>query len=165
MNQAAALTLTSPTLERTATIAAAVAQQTRPGDLIGLIGELGAGKTQFVRSLAAGLGLDPEQVSSPTFVLVQEYEADLPHMPVLVHIDAYRLHSDDELASLGWPELREGAVVAIEWADRVRGAMGEDWLEIVLKHAGDGRHITLRPHGDWADRIELLRTALLGAAS
>ena len=164
------LELTSPTLERTLTVAAAVAQQARPGDLIGLIGELGAGKTQFVRGLAAGLGIDPDQVSSPTFVLMQEYDPppktgpEAFDVPVLVHIDAYRLQSAEELATIGWhgsgEELRHGAVVAVEWADRVGEATGADWLEIRLEHADEGRRLTLQPHGDWVARMRVLRTAL-----
>lgn len=159
------LTLTSSTLDCTLAIAAAVAKQARAGDLIGLIGELGAGKTQFVRGFAEGMGIDPDHVSSPTFVLMQEYEAVDSQAPVLVHIDAYRLHTANELASLGWDdggaELRQGAVVAVEWADRLgEQAMGADWLEIKLEHAAEGRRLTFQPHGDWAARMKALRAAL-----
>lgn len=158
------LELTASSVRDTLAIAAAVARAAADGDLIGLVGELGAGKTQFVRGLAEGLGIDPDHISSPTFVLMHEYEPREPDRPVLVHIDAYRLRGADELATIGWhgsgEELRQGAVVAVEWANRVSEAMGEHWLEIVLEHAedaadgpGESRRITLRPHGDWANKI------------
>lgn len=156
--------LDSPTPERTRAIAVAVARLAKPGDLIGLVGELGAGKTHFVRGLAEGLGIDPDHVSSPTFVLMQEYEpGESTAGSVLVHVDAYRLRDPAELATLGWGDvgeaLRENAVVAVEWADHVRDAMGADWLEIALEHADAGRRLTLTPHGDWAARIEMLEVS------
>ena len=151
-------------LKHTLALAEAVGRIAREGDLLGLVGELGAGKTQFVRGLAEALGIAPDDVSSPTFVLMHEYEPADPTQPVLVHIDAYRLRGAEELATIGWHDsgesLREGAVVAVEWADRVREAMGADWLEIVLEYADAGRRITLYPHGDWATRIGEIRNQL-----
>lgn len=157
-----------------------VATHVRPGDLIALHGELGAGKTQFVRGLAAGLGADPARVASPTFVLIHEYETS-SRGPVLVHIDAYRLHSGHDLESIGWElnpkgdapaggELRNGAVVVVEWASRLGDAIGGDSLDIQLAHVGSGkpdaREITLSPRGDWWARWPALRDALyrFGAA-
>jgi tRNA threonylcarbamoyladenosine biosynthesis protein TsaE len=156
----APLEIQSNTPQHTFAIAQAVARLARPGDVVGLIGELGAGKTQFVRGLAAGLGLDPQQVSSPTFVIVQEYEPDHPDQPVLVHIDAYRLAGPGDLESIGWDdqgqELRDQAVVAVEWADLIRDSLGPDWLEARLDHAGPGRRITLIPHGRWLAEADTL---------
>ena len=114
-------------VEQTVQLGEAIGKCCKPGDIIALQGELGAGKTQLVRGIAQGLGLNPRQVSSPTFVMVQEYErpedqqeGDKYMITVLVHIDAYRIGSPDELESIGWTgqgeELRENAVVAIEWA-------------------------------------------------
>lgn len=158
--------LVSHSVEQTVAIAAAVGQVAKAGDLIGLIGELGAGKTQFVRGLAEGLGITPRKVSSPTFVFLQEYLADeeAPDALVLAHIDAYRLAGEDDLQSIGWEghaeELRSGAVLAVEWADRICDAMGADWLQVSLEHADDSRVITLSPQGSWLDRMPGLQCHL-----
>lgn len=150
-------TLYSPSVEQTMAIGAAVAQALRPGDLVGLIGELGAGKTQFVRGLARGMGVDPSRVSSPTFVFLQEYPPQEGDGAVLAHVDAYRLTGPQDLPSIGWEgrgeELRDGAVLVVEWADRILGAMGDDWLGVRIAHHGDGRNLTLTAHGQWADRM------------
>lgn len=159
-----ALHIDSDSPERTQAVGAAVGRLAKAGDVIALVGELGAGKTQFVRGLAAGLGIDPRVVSSPTFVLVQEYEPEAGEGPVLVHIDAYRLSGADDLASIGWEregeELRRGAVVAVEWADLVAAGLGESRLDVTLGHAGRGRWLSLSPHGDWRPRMKALRDAV-----
>ena len=102
------------------------------GLTIGLVGPLGAGKTQLVKGIAVGNGLDDaDQVTSPTFTLVHEYPGTLP----LYHLDAYRLSQPRELIALGFEEMtRADAVVVIEWADRVRPAMPEDilWIELTI---------------------------------
>jgi tRNA threonylcarbamoyladenosine biosynthesis protein TsaE len=157
----ASFSLESRSIEQTVALASAVGERCRAGDVVALSGELGAGKTQFVRGLACGMGIDPGRVSSPTFVIAQEYEAGDAAGVVLVHIDAYRLHSGEELASLGWAgeggDLRAGAVLAVEWADRVLDALGPDRLEVRLEHAPDGRRITLTGHGDWSARMIALK--------
>lgn len=152
--------------EQTGAIGRAVGALAQPGDLVALVGELGAGKTQLVRGMAEGMGVPPAQVASPTFVMVHEYAA-APGRPVLVHIDAYRLHSLEDLESIGWnasgeSDLRQGAVVAIEWADRLEGSLGQQVLEITLLHAGEGRRrLIFRSHGSqWAARLATLRGAL-----
>jgi tRNA threonylcarbamoyladenosine biosynthesis protein TsaE len=94
------------------------------GDVLLLDGPLGAGKTTLVRSVAAGMGLDRAHVSSPTFVLIHEYEAAAGAGPSLVHVDAYRLESEDELDTLGWDRVLHRvdageAVLIIEWAERL----------------------------------------------
>ena len=110
--------------DETCRIAAALATSLQPGAVLLLSGDLGAGKTAFVRGLAEGLGLDPAEVTSPTFTLVHEYrQGRLP----LVHVDLYRLDKVD-LDELGMDsELAERGVLAIEWAERLlvvpRGAM------------------------------------------
>ena len=86
-----------------------------PGDLLLLAGELGAGKTTFVRGLARGLGVTA-QVQSPSFTLVRIYPGRLQ----LAHIDLYRLEQSSELADLGIEDLLEEGVVAVEWGDRLR---------------------------------------------
>ncbi len=98
-----------------------------PGDVVALAGELGAGKTQFVKGMASGLGVDPAVVTSPTFVLCNGYEGRLP----LQHYDLYRLESVD-LESLGFfDHLRRGAA-AVEWAEKAGPALG-DRLEVAFE--------------------------------
>ena len=102
------------------------------GDVVLLYGDLGAGKTAFVRGLAHGLGADPADVSSPTFTIVQEYAGRL----TLYHVDLYRLE-EKEVDDLGLEELVLGeGVVAIEWAERWRGRP-DDVIEVRLEHAGE----------------------------
>jgi tRNA threonylcarbamoyladenosine biosynthesis protein TsaE len=162
----APIQLMSNSVQQTMAIAAAVGRSSQAGDLVGLIGELGAGKTQFVRGLATGLDISPRKVSSPTFVFLQEYQADEddPDTIVLAHIDAYRLAGPDDLQSIGWDgqgqELRNGAVLAVEWADRIQNSLGPDWLRVSLQHADTGRIITLSPQGNWRDKMPLLHQQL-----
>ena len=92
-----------------------IAGSLQPGTFVLLHGDLGAGKTAFVRGMAAGLGADPNNVSSPTFVLIQQYKGRIP----LVHVDLYRLESGAAADDLGLEEMASGAVVAIEWAERL----------------------------------------------
>jgi len=103
------------------------------GLTIALVGPLGAGKTVFVKGLAEGLGIDPRIVSSPTFVIAQQYI--VPEGPdVLHHIDLYRLESEDELEAIGFYDMFEpGAVLAAEWADRFPGVLGREVLSIELQ--------------------------------
>ena len=107
----------------TVALGRAVGRVVRAGDVIALEGELGAGKTRFVRGVCEGMGLDPAQVSSPTFVVVNEYAAAREGAAAtcaLRHVDAYRLGGAGELESVGWDRVVDGtAVVVIEWASRV----------------------------------------------
>ena len=91
------------------------ARELRAGDVVALEGDLGAGKTVFVRGMAEGLGADPRAVASPTFALVHEYACP-PPIGRFVHLDLYRLDADErELEELGLPEILTGAVTAVEW--------------------------------------------------
>jgi tRNA threonylcarbamoyladenosine biosynthesis protein TsaE len=104
----------------------------KAGDVVLLYGDLGAGKTAFVRGLASGLGAAPEEVSSPTFTLVQEYHGRVP----LYHVDLYRLEPR-EVDDLGLEELVLGdGVVAIEWAERWAGRP-DDVCEVRIEEAGE----------------------------
>ena len=104
----------------------------RAGDVVLLYGELGAGKTAFVRGLARGLGASADDVSSPTFTLIQEYAGRVP----LYHVDLYRLEPR-EIPDLGLEDLVLGeGVVAIEWADRWPGRP-DDVIEVTIEHAGE----------------------------
>lgn len=154
---------------QTQAIGRIIARRAKAGDLIALSGDLGAGKTQLVKGLAGGLNIAPSLVASPTFVLVHEYEpARRGAAPVLVHIDAYRLKSLDDLESIGWDadsgrlsELRCDAVVVVEWADRIADSLDKDVLEIRLAHDGEqGRRIELQARGEWRHRFDELTAAL-----
>jgi tRNA threonylcarbamoyladenosine biosynthesis protein TsaE len=106
----------------------------KAGDVVLLFGDLGAGKTAFTRGLARGLGVPSDEVTSPTFTLVQEYSGRIP----LYHVDLYRLE-EHEVDDLGLEELILGdGVVAIEWAERWRGRPN-DVIEVRLQHAGEDR--------------------------
>jgi len=105
-----------------------------------LYGDLGAGKTAFVRGLAEGLGVSPAEVSSPTFTLVQEYRGG---RVTLVHVDLYRLNDPREIDDLGLEEIGADAVLTIEWAEKLEGtarlkpSRAEHIVEVRLTH-GDG---------------------------
>ncbi len=129
------------------------------GDLVAIFGELGAGKTRFVRGIAMGLGIDPGIVSSPTFVVMNEYPSEEGDGPPLVHVDAYRLGGADELESLGWDRAHDGsAVVAVEWAERLGGELPDDEWTCVVRIEADpegeaqGRLIVVEPPVLWGDR-------------
>src|SRR5262245_17799062 len=134
---------TSP--EETEAFAERLGRTARGGEVVGLEGELGAGKTCFVRGLARGLGADPDAVASPTFVIATEYRGG---RHPLHHVDLYRLEpplSD----TLFLREVLYGAgVAAVEWFDRLLPACAGDALRVTLRHAdGERRTIRLAAHG------------------
>jgi tRNA threonylcarbamoyladenosine biosynthesis protein TsaE len=105
------------------------------GTVIALVGTLGAGKTRLVQAVAAALGVPGDEVTSPTFVLINEYAGG--RMP-LYHIDAYRLRDEDEFLELGPEEYFDGAgLTFIEWADRVENCLPPDFLRIEVDVIGD----------------------------
>lgn len=111
-----------------------LAQALAPGDVVALVGDLGAGKTHFVQGVVAGLDVPAEAAHSPTFVLIQEYDGRLP----ICHIDAYRLRDVDEFVELGADEvLGSEAVCLIEWADRVEEVLPRDRLTISIEATGE----------------------------
>ncbi len=110
-----------------AQVAAAIRETNAVPLAIGLSGTLGAGKTQWTRFLAAALGAAPHEVSSPTFVLIQQYNTQ----PIIYHLDAYRVGDEDEMLDLGIEELLdEPALTIIEWADRFPSILPRDVLSI-----------------------------------
>lgn len=136
----------------------AIGRALRSGDVVAIVGELGAGKTRLVRGIAIGLRIDPKMVSSPTYALVHEYKPIDADAPILVHVDAYRLQGADDLASLGWRRAQDDhAVVVIEWADRVADDLPAETLWVTLEHSGgDGRSIVLAGEESWIDRLSEL---------
>ena len=126
----------------TRALAAAVAEAARPGDLISLVGDLGAGKTQFAKGFGAGLGIT-ETIVSPSFVLMAEYRGRLP----LFHVDLYRLADAAEAMAGGLIDDRQTeGVTLVEWAERLADALPNQRLDVLIDGAGDEpRRITLRP--------------------
>jgi len=116
----------------------------RAGDLICLYGELGAGKTTFVKGLAEGLGVKDKYITSPTFSLVNEYSGAL----TLYHIDLYRLSSPDELYEAGITEYPGNGVAAVEWPEMAGDELPAERLEVRLGVEGDtSRAISVRAIG------------------
>ena len=139
------LTLTAATAAETQAIAERLGRLLAPGDVLALVGPLGAGKTTFVQGLARGLDVPPDRhVASPTFALVNEHPGRVP----LVHADLYRIEDARELLELGLTDAFDRAAVAIEWLDRFPDAAPAERLEITLAFAdGDGRTLTFTPNG------------------
>lgn len=157
--------MSGPVLARTTSVdgtrdlAAAVAGLARPGDVVVLAGDLGAGKTAFVQGFGRALGVE-ERITSPTFTLVHVYEGRLP----IHHLDVYRLDQLNEALDLGLAEmLDEGGVVLIEWGDAILPVLPHDLLEVrlTLGQGDDDRDLQLRPVGPgWAARARALAGAL-----
>jgi tRNA threonylcarbamoyladenosine biosynthesis protein TsaE len=123
------------TESETENVAEILGRSLAPGDVVLLYGDLGAGKTAFVRGMARGLGANSDDVSSPTFTIVQEYAG---HSARLYHVDLYRLEPA-EIADLGLEDLVAGdGIVAIEWAERWKGRP-DDAMEVRLEEAGEDR--------------------------
>jgi tRNA threonylcarbamoyladenosine biosynthesis protein TsaE len=130
--------LISTSAEQTRALGARLATALAPGDIIGLTGELGAGKTVFVQGLAQALGA-PQAATSPTFVLAHTYPGRVP----LVHMDLYRLNSA-QAEELGLDDYLKDAAGVIEWADRLRGLDCDLMIEISFSPASvDGRELLL----------------------
>lgn len=153
----------SRSAEETQRMAAVLARSLRPGDVVALEGELGSGKTCFVRGLAEGLDIDPARVSSPTFVIMHEYEGP---RHTLVHVDAYRLGSTDDVESIGWHEMLDSrqAVVAVEWPSRIQSVLPADRISIAIEPVGrDERVIRCDASARLADRLSLLSASAASA--
>lgn len=131
LNQAA---VTLPSEAATDRFGAVLANTLPPGSIVALCGTLGAGKTRLVRALAAALGIDPDSVTSPTFVLWHTYHGSR----TIHHFDAYRLASAGEFWGLGADECFDGeALVLIEWAEKIQAALPAEHLLIELTATGE----------------------------
>jgi len=130
-----ALSISVDDLAGTSRLGRALADALFPGAVIALIGPLGAGKTHLVKAIAEGLGIaNPAVVNSPTFVLIQEYDARLP----IYHFDAYRLATANEFADLGPEEYFRGhGVSLVEWADKVPECLPVEHLEVRIVPMGE----------------------------
>lgn len=141
--------------DETRALAARLGALLRPGDVLCLIGDLGAGKTTFTQGLALGLGLPPEEpVNSPTFTLLAEHPGG--RVP-LYHFDVYRLDSSSGLYDLAFDEYLSGdGVVVIEWADRIADALPSERIDITLTtEGGDRRRLVMTAHG--ASAVQILK--------
>lgn len=144
-----------PTAQDTRAFGRRLAGVLRPGDLIVLGGPLGAGKTTLVQGIGAGLAVSG-RIASPTFVIARVHPGPLP----LVHVDAYRLASLDEVDDLDLDVSADEAVTVVEWGEGKAEQLAESSLTIVLDRAADSDERTARlvPHGgDWPARLAALR--------
>jgi tRNA threonylcarbamoyl adenosine modification protein YjeE len=148
-----------PDEQATFALAAQLVEWLKPGDLVTLSGDLGAGKTTFARALIRRLTGDPAlDAPSPTFTLMQIYDG--PGYPI-VHADFYRIKHADELVNLGWDEAGEGALVLVEWPQRAEEALGPDRLDVALALAPnlgrEARRATLTGYGKFGARLARAR--------
>ena len=124
-------------VEETWELARRLAPELKPGDVVCLEGDLGAGKTTFTQGLAAALGV-PGRVNSPTFCIVQEHRrlsSSVSSPSLLVHMDLYRLHDEDDVIAIGWEDyLAEGAILVVEWPERAGALIPPDARHIVFTH-------------------------------
>jgi tRNA threonylcarbamoyladenosine biosynthesis protein TsaE len=129
-------TIFSLSEEETCDLGRTFANGLKGGELVLLEGELGLGKTVFARGIATGLGISPEDVSSPSFTLIQEYEGGRLNM---FHVDLYRLNSPEELSTLGLEEiLSSGGVVVVEWGEKLTPYYRSDAISVRLHDVGEG---------------------------
>lgn len=111
-------------------------KQLEPGDVVCLEGDLGAGKTHFVKGVASYFGIDPESVSSPTYTLIHEYSGDLP----VYHFDCYRLKSEQEALEIGAEEYFYGeGVCLVEWPGIIDSLIPEEAIRINILHVSDSK--------------------------
>ena len=125
-------------VEETWALAKEFANELKPGDVVCLEGDLGAGKTTFVQGLASALGV-PGRVTSPTFCIVQEHQSkDM----LLVHMDLYRLHGEEDVEAIGWEDyLARGAIFVIEWPERAGSLIPSQARHLSFHHMGEEKRI------------------------
>lgn len=130
-------------VEETWALAAEFAKTLRPGEVVCLEGDLGAGKTTFTQGLAAALKVKG-RVTSPTFCIVQEHRGEDEESPMLVHMDLYRLDGEEDVLAVGWEDyLERGAILVVEWPERARSLIPANARHVVFRHPSpdepDGR--------------------------
>lgn len=136
---------------RTLQLGAALAPLLRAGDMVTLYGDLGAGKTTLSRGMIGALLGEGTEVPSPTYTLVQLYDAAAF---TLWHFDLYRIETPDALVELGWQDTADG-VALVEWPERAEGQLPRWRLDVSLEEHQGGRKARLEPHGeDWQKRLD-----------
>ena len=121
----------------------------KPGSIVCLIGDLGAGKTTMTQSLAEALEVD-DYITSPTFTIVNQYEGKMP----LYHFDVYRIGCSEEMYDIGFEEYINGdGVCIIEWANIIEDILPDEYLKIELNYKDMGREMTLIPYGEEYEKI------------
>jgi tRNA threonylcarbamoyladenosine biosynthesis protein TsaE len=160
------LILQSDSPTSTKKIAAKLSACCRSGDIILLVGDLGAGKTAFAQGFAAALGVEGP-VTSPTFALVRQYDCgEASPIDLLIHADVYRTETLHEVVDLALSELvEERAVALVEWGDMAAPVLGDDVLEVTLTQPNEDtsaelRTIAINGRGTWIDRADDVRQAL-----
>lgn len=137
-------------LEETEKFGIFLGENLRPGDVVCLNGDLGAGKTTLTKSIAKGLGID-DYVTSPTFTIVNEYYGDIN----LYHIDTYRLDDKIDVEYLGFDEyFYSDGVTIVEWADKIKDALPEEYMEINISSKDDKRILDIKYLGNRFDNIK-----------
>jgi tRNA threonylcarbamoyladenosine biosynthesis protein TsaE len=145
-----------PAERDTVALGGSLAKLARPGDVIALHGPLGAGKTTLARGFISARTEITEDVVSPTFTLVQVYNADDDDVGAPIwHFDLYRLKGAEEVLELGWEEALSGGISIVEWPDRLGGLLPAGRLDVILS---DGDHRRARIYGGtkWKDRIAVM---------
>lgn len=145
-------TITTDSPAETLELGSRLARELAPGDLVALIGELGAGKTMFTKGIAKGLGVgEYDYVNSPSFVVMKEYPGEKP----LYHFDIYRLEEKSFCETLDYEEYFYGdGVTVVEWADKVADILPEEYLEVRISYLDeDKRRFEFLPRGERFKRI------------
>ncbi|MCR4309838.1 MAG: tRNA (adenosine(37)-N6)-threonylcarbamoyltransferase complex ATPase subunit type 1 TsaE [Deltaproteobacteria bacterium] len=136
MSEKEHLRFTSDSPEDTLSIARALGAALRPGDVVALYGDLGAGKTLFCKGVGEALGIPPDRIVSPTFTIVTEHAGPVP----LAHIDVYRLSGAREADEIGMRELLSGdGVCLVEWAEKIEELLPTDCIRVKFTISGDDR--------------------------
>lgn len=132
--------------EDTLAIARALGEVLRPGDVVALVGDLGAGKTVFCKGVGEALGIPRDRIVSPSFTIVTEHQGTLP----LRHVDVYRLSSEGEALDIGLDEVfTEDRVCLVEWAEKIRFLLPNDTIGVTFSIlGGDGRRLSIEAKDD-----------------